>query len=926
MKDFFNKNAIVVDKAGKLVFLAGLFAILMTNWNVYSLYTAVEHYNLPIYALLISVLFICTCIGDIKALVKDKLFYIVVAVNAVSLISLLVVKTPLFSLLEVFCISLSLYLVTKVRFSKLEIIISSCVIAVFFIYWTVDVKGYFKGYSINLGGEILISGVMFAVFLIEYLRHVIVSGSTADIEKKSFVSVVKKYVKSHQFVATVAELLVLFVGYKIIDYYQSRTGFFCLCIFVLLLMGLKISEGLWKPASNSILYKIVIPVFVVIAVIFMAVTPIIYVSLGNIYQSEYAVFMYKPLFSDRFIIWPMLWQVYKMYPLTGIGTLYMSDAPYYRDGLLDTCNSFLNLLVVHGPIVCAGVIVLLIVTLLTVAKKLPKSHLARVLFVIAVTMITLSYSENYIMAVPFIGFFFFTLAAANSLCSEESPIDETAYVRFDIKKYIVANKEKVSVACMLALLMSVMYFILGPLEIFYSNYDEFNFKVKDFIPQFIGYSIIISLVVILILQLLDGIVFRIAATISFAYLVASYVQYMFFNSQLMNADGSLRSADSVGSYAYTSLIPWIVILAVSFVILFVLKDKWATIVVCICAIISAVQVVAIISLPLSVMGREKDYLWLSGEKQNAIAKGNNIILIEADTFCREYLDIVLEEYPDAVDFLHDFTYFEDANSYYTCSYMSIERMLTQEDMDDGDTRYEREVRGYNNDTFTRFAKFLHDNDYTFNLFSKEVLYKKNVVGKIDNVEEAKVHLSKGVLVDYLSDMSVYRYVPYLLKSRFETNMLSFEEQVYKYDGVETVWRNSDFNKVIENLYIDENMNNAVLINHFIGMHVPYVCDENGNDVEEGSVPKVVSFRGAIKTCENYIDKLKELGKYDDSMIVVLGDHGHSGADSVLYVKRPNEHHDISPVVDRRVYLSYFDSTVVKEIGGDYKQFGDDIWE
>ena len=59
---------------------------------------------------------------------------------------------------------LILYLLDKIDFTRRQTFVFLAYTAFFFFYWTIDVKGYFKGYNTNYGGLILITG--FAALMI----------------------------------------------------------------------------------------------------------------------------------------------------------------------------------------------------------------------------------------------------------------------------------------------------------------------------------------------------------------------------------------------------------------------------------------------------------------------------------------------------------------------------------------------------------------------------------------------------------------------------------------------------------------------------------------------------------------------------------------------------------------------------------------
>lgn len=87
--------------------------------------------------------------------------------------------------------------------------------------------------------------------------------------------------------------------------------------------------------------------------------------------------------------------------------------------------------------------------------------------------------------------------------------------------------------------------------------------------------------------------------------------------------------------------------------------------------------------------------------------------------------------------------------------------------------------------------------------------------------------------------------------------------------------------------------------HISGGHPPFTMNENVEEVapEEGSYED--NIKASLTITRTYLDKLKEAGVYDNSVIIVMADHGYSGMvgdyhgqqNPILFVKGMNEKHD-----------------------------------
>ena len=81
-------------------------------------------------------------------------------------------------------------------------------------------------------------------------------------------------------------------------------------------------------------------------------------------------------------------------------------------------------------------------------------------------------------------------------------------------------------------------FVVGPLEIYSSNSEDFLFSLKDFFPQLVGIGLLIWLVASVILLFLPKKVRSICNMLLFYIGLMFYVQNNFLNVKLSENDGA----------------------------------------------------------------------------------------------------------------------------------------------------------------------------------------------------------------------------------------------------------------------------------------------------------------------------------------------------------------------------------------------------
>ncbi|MBR5406370.1 MAG: O-antigen ligase family protein [Lachnospiraceae bacterium] len=357
---------------GNLAVMAGVFVLTTAEWHFFEWYEAVTPYGTLIASLfLIIALF---CYMDIKDMLKDPAFYLMAGADVVALINLFLIGSDKGAILTVADFILILYLANKIDLSKKQVIISMCYLGFFFLYWTFDVKGYFKGYNTNYGGLVLISGFFFAIYALEYLRLYLVE---------------IKGVKNAKWLLAVTVFFFAW-GYNIIAWYRSRCALLGLAAFaVLILIPLKV----WK---NRIFYTVLTAVTTAGSVL----VSLVYVWLGAMKDVFSIRIFYKDLISGREEIWSELWSAFIKQPVTGIGSSYEMQLDWLG-GMFEVHNGLLDILIVHGIAVFCVTIVFMIKRFLELHDAGTKSHINKCAAAGLFAMMMPAFMENYIIVPPF---------------------------------------------------------------------------------------------------------------------------------------------------------------------------------------------------------------------------------------------------------------------------------------------------------------------------------------------------------------------------------------------------------------------------------------------------------------------------------------------------------------------------------------------
>lgn len=358
---------------GNASLFAALFILTTACFHLYSWYSVMAPLGTSIAAIFLIITFFCYV--DVKDALKDIYFYLMASADILALLHLIILKSNMGALVTVADFLLILYLADKVRFSRAEILISSAYIGFFFLYWTIDVKGYFKGYNTNYGGLVLISGFVFLIYFYEYMIR----------EFKA-----KSLKKSYYIILRVFELFLFAVAFNIISWYRSRCALMGLVTFVLLFL---IPKKIWK---NRILFTILASLGSIGSILFS----LLYVWLGNVKDKFTLRLFYKDILSGREEIWKELWGEFVKRPITGIGSSYVIKLDW-MGGIFEVHSGLLDILIVHGTVVFIITMILLIRNLLKLRENVSSDHYCKIAMCGLFAMLAAAFIENFIIVAPF---------------------------------------------------------------------------------------------------------------------------------------------------------------------------------------------------------------------------------------------------------------------------------------------------------------------------------------------------------------------------------------------------------------------------------------------------------------------------------------------------------------------------------------------
>lgn len=506
---------------------------------------------------------------------------------------------------------------------------------------------------------------------------------------------------------------------------------------------------------------------------------------------------------------------------------------------------------------------------------------------------------------------------------------EGAYTsRKDIKK-------KALEAAPVLLYYLVTVVIYTPNELYLNNAADFPMSYWYFFGKLLLSGVIVAVFLMIgILLYLNQKHMKLYLTLLFAFLTAGYIQGLFLNGRMGVLDGTENNAYDLLKICI-NLTVWIVIIGAVLIFSFKKQDTAQKFMKVVSIWIILIQIISLgTMLVTSKDTTPKSELALTTEGMNVIGEKNNIIVLVLDKFDRSYMDEITEKSPDFFQPLNDFTFYENAVSAFCPTYNSIPFLLSGTELaEDSDIDYVQYAYEKEN-----LLEDIHDHGYDIGIYTNKRYVAENMMGYISNYEEGVRRVcSMDNLFAMMTQCSRYKMAPFVAKEYYVYDTSDIA-QLVENDRIVNIENDIPFYRRLmeEGLQVSQNNTEGTFrFIHMHGGHPPYTMTEDFQYVEydyrrdDGYGSSGISQRkGAMKIVYEYIRQLKELGKYDESLLIITTDHGLTSAlnDSegnivetsipILFVKEPYETHENMVISNAPVCHKDMLATIRKKIGID----------
>ena len=438
------------------------------------------------------------------------------------------------------------------------------------------------------------------------------------------------------------------------------------------------------------------------------------------------------------------------------------------------------------------------------------------------------------------------------------------------------KSEKLFLAILVDVAFAFSVFVFIPYEIYLANIVDFDFSLNKFwMPAALGF-VFLGGTFFLHTMLVKTKFFKLYIGLIMGFTVAGYIQSMFFNGMMNKLDGTVEDWNIATKIV--NLLLWILIVLSILAIIKVFQEKWEIIYKFISIMILGMQGVALLSLSLTTEIPKYDEMKITDKGLCEVAEDNNVIIFCLDRCDQKYMDLTLEKFPDVWNKMSGFVYYPNATGKYCFTHIAVPYLLTGNMIPEYDPTEEQYSEQMDS---SYYLNWILDNVGDVGIYTNEYCVKSDLAReKIDNCVVIDYILRKKKTANACIKSSLYRVLPFALKSGFQYSSDTFNKNI---EGLNADKYNADSHEM-EQRMLQELATDGLVINeeygqsafrfiHLKSTHGRYELFQDGGYMEGAYTSIEQCLAGDFAVIGKYCDELERLGLFESTTIIITGDHG-----------------------------------------------------
>lgn len=466
------------------------------------------------------------------------------------------------------------------------------------------------------------------------------------------------------------------------------------------------------------------------------------------------------------------------------------------------------------------------------------------------------------------------------------------------------NIKKLIPAYILSFVISFMLYIYEPILTYSTNINDFWFDFNTMIGIVPIYFFLLFLGLAIFYTTIYFInncfsketkFFKILLILSYIGYIYIYIQGNYLIGKLPTLDGTTINWDNYTTQNIISISIFVILLLAE--IIGITKFKYDKVV----KVNNFVTIAILLMLLTSLINvlftpgifKEKTDTSATIRNINNASSDKNFFIFLVDAVDSTEFASVLKESNEYNSTFENFTYYPDTVSAYLFTRDSIPFIFSGK-WNENKTDFNE----YYNEAFndSELLKRLKNQNYQMNFYEYQMYFDTKEAVNFANVDIYSNNIDKTKLFKQLTKYVLFKYLPYSLKQHSRIETVDFDSCKIDKDNILFDWSNDIAYNTIKNNDIEIVNNKYFQFMHIEGGHVPFDYDENVNKIpeEEGTYQK--KLKATLKIIDSFINRLKENNAYDNSVIIVMADHGYWAStgrqNPILYIKGIDEHHEM----------------------------------
>ena len=452
-----------------------------------------------------------------------------------------------------------------------------------------------------------------------------------------------------------------------------------------------------------------------------------------------------------------------------------------------------------------------------------------------------------------------------------------------------------------------MLCVFEPLCLYFLNAGDYIFDVYTLFPVCLVLWLLataVGCIVFFLVYRLGPKLYKTVLYLVFSLFLCLYVQGNFFAKGLATLDGRAIDWQAYKTQNVQSVLLWIGLFTVCAVLFY--KLSWEKLRKLVQGTVSFFLLIfiftALVEGYLQYGFDRKASVVVTAQGLTEYGEAENFILLVVDMVDAEYENEVLAKYPEDRDFLRDFTYYDNVVSGYCYTENALPFLLSSK-WYEGREKFD----SYKEWCFLRspLIAALKERGYDLGIYTDELPPTKAAM-ELDNTTSISRTLQDPVAFSKAWMRLVgYKYLPFPLKRYSQVQPSAFTTCFSDRIDGQAAWDFYSSNALFYKAQTEEHTTLAgdgrprFKMIHIQGAHHPYAINRQMEDTPYATYMDCVE--GSNTILRAFLERLQADGIYDNSVIVIIADHGVTDPDypepmghqdPVLFIKGAGEQHSL----------------------------------